>query len=85
MINALARTGKGAYEYFVLDLKRKAKLQLPALEKKGLVPLAQFHNRKGETYGLSCRPPARSSPDLGLLERFFQGTRWPGHRVGLSR
>lgn len=57
--HALARTGKGAYEYFVLDLKRKAKLQLPALEKKGLVPLAQFHNRKGETYVVLRRAGAK--------------------------
>lgn len=56
---ALALTGNGAYEYFVLDLKRKAGEQLPALEKRGLVPLATFHNRKGETYVVLRRAGAQ--------------------------
>ncbi|MBD9678967.1 hypothetical protein IB274_19820 [Pseudomonas sp. PDM18] len=57
--HALALTGKGTYEYFVLDLKRKADQQLPALLKQGLVPLAQFHNRKGETYVILRRGGAQ--------------------------
>lgn len=52
---ALALRGKEAYEYFVLDLKRKADAQLPELKKLGLVPLAEFHNRKGETYAILRR------------------------------
>lgn len=56
--HALALTGKGAYEYFVLDLKRKAAEQLPELQKQGLVPLAEFHNRKGETYVVLRRAAA---------------------------
>lgn len=55
---ALSVTGDKAYEYFVLDLKRKAEQQLPELERAGLVPLAQFHNRKGETYVILRRANA---------------------------
>jgi hypothetical protein len=56
---ALSLRGDKAYDYFVLDLKRKVEQQLPELEKRGLVPLAEFHNRKGETYVILRRADAR--------------------------
>ncbi|GLU39494.1 hypothetical protein [Pseudomonas sp. NBRC 100443] len=47
---ALALKGHDAYEYFALDLKREPEAQLAQLKAKGLEPLAEFHNRRGETY-----------------------------------
>lgn len=47
---ALALTGSNAYEYFALSVKLKHRDELDALRAKGLTPIAEFQNRKGEAY-----------------------------------
>ena len=55
---ALALRGAEAYEYFALDLKRRMDKELPALEAQGLVPVAEFENRKGEAFVILRRASA---------------------------
>jgi hypothetical protein len=54
---ALALEGLNAYKYFALSLKHKHGNELEALKQKGLSPIAEFKNRKGDTYIILRRGP----------------------------
>lgn len=52
---ALSRTGDGAFQFFVLNLKKHPEEQIAALGRRGLEPIAQFRNAEGDTCGVFRR------------------------------
>lgn len=52
---ALSRTGDGAFQFFVLDLKKHPEEQIAELGRQGLELIAQFRNTQGDTCGVFHR------------------------------